>query len=306
VLRRSLLWAARQQWLRGSFASAPVTRGIVSRFVAGTDADEAIEVVRDLTGAGLQVSLDHLGEDTRDRRQATAARDAYLLLVDRLAVEGLAGGADLSVKLSALGQAVDPGLAEEHARSILAAATAASATVTVDMEDHTTTDATLSTVHRLRGDYPATGAVLQAYLYRTLDDSRRFAAAGSRVRLCKGAYDEPARVAYRRRRDVDRSFVRCLDVLLAGPGFPMIATHDPRLIRIAQRLVERYRRPPDSYEFQMLYGVRPDEQRRLAGLGGTVRVYVPYGDEWYGYLMRRIAERPANLAFFLRALVSRS
>jgi proline dehydrogenase len=174
------------------------------------------------------------------------------------------------------------------------------------MEDHTTTDSTLEVLRELRRDFPWVGAVLQSYLHRTESDCRDLAYAGSRVRLCKGAYREPESVAFQKRIDVDRSYVRCLRVLLEGDGFPMIATHDPRLISIASALIDRTDRAQGTYEFQMLYGIRPQEQRRLAGSGETVRVYVPYGDEWYGYLMRRLAERPANIAFFLRALASTS
>ena len=174
------------------------------------------------------------------------------------------------------------------------------------MEDHTTTDSTLRILAEVRKDFPATGAVLQSYLRRTEADCRDLATAGSRVRLCKGAYEEPATVAYKDRAEVDKSYVRCLTILMAGAGRPMVATHDPRLIAIAQDRAAANDRPIDSYEFQMLYGIRPNEQRRLAELGHPVRVYTPYGVDWYGYFMRRLAERPANVAFFLRALATRS
>ena len=174
------------------------------------------------------------------------------------------------------------------------------------MEDHTTTDRTLATLRTLRQEFPSTGAVVQAYLHRTEADCRTLAYEGSRVRLCKGAYKEPETVAFQDRLDVDKSYVRCLKVLLAGQGYPMIATHDPRMIEIASSLASRYGRAKGTYEFQMLYGIRPDEQLRLVGTGATVRVYVPYGQEWYGYLMRRLAERPSNLGFFARSLVSTS
>jgi proline dehydrogenase len=268
-----------------------------------------VRVTRELTDQGLAVSLDHLGEDTTDAAQAATITKAYCTLLDRLAGEGLAGRAEFSVKLSAVGQAL-PGdgerIALEHAREICASAQQAGTTVTLDMEDHTTTDSTLSILRGLRADFPATGAVLQAYLRRTEGDCRDLAYAGSRVRLCKGAYDEPASVAFPDQHDVDLSYVRCLNVLLAGPGYPMIATHDPRLIAIADERARWYNRARGGYEFQLLYGVRPDEQLRLAAAGETVRVYVPYGGQWYGYLMRRLAERPANVTFFLRSLVSRS
>ena len=174
------------------------------------------------------------------------------------------------------------------------------------MEDHTTTDSTLSIVRELRRDYPWLGAVLQAYLYRTEDDCRELADEGSRIRLCKGAYAEPASVAHPDANEIDKAYVRCLKILMAGSGYPMVATHDPRLVEIAVALAEREQRAKDTFELQMLYGIRPSEQARLAELGHTVRVYVPYGTDWYGYLVRRLAEKPANVRFFAHSLVSRT
>jgi proline dehydrogenase len=173
------------------------------------------------------------------------------------------------------------------------------------MEDHATTDQTLDTLLRLRGDFPTTGAVLQAYLRRTEGDCRELSTVGSRVRLCKGAYKEPESVAFQSSVDVDKSYVRCLNILMSGTGYPMVATHDPRLIAIAEDRAKWFDRASDEFEFQMLYGVRPDEQRRLVAEGYQVRVYLPYGTQWYGYLMRRLAERPSNVAFFARALTSK-
>jgi proline dehydrogenase len=215
---------------------------------------------------------------------------------------------EVSVKLSAVGQAL-PGdghaIALEHVRKICTAAKAVSATVTLDMEESHTVDSTLAILAELRSDFPETAAVLQACLYRTEADCRALAVTGSRVRLCKGAYDEPASVAYREHAEVDKSYVRCLNVLLAGDGYPMFATHDPRLIAIARERAKYYGKGLGQFEYQMLYGIRPEEQRRLARTGHTVRVYVPYGEAWYGYLMRRLAERPANVGFFLRSLVTK-
>lgn len=259
-----------------------------------------------LTDSGLQVTLDYLGEDTLDIEQANATRDAYVELLQQLAEHGLAAQCEVSVKLSAVGQALPEGgprIATDNAARICEAAQAAGTCVTLDMEDHTTTDLTLEALRELRADHPETGAVLQAYLRRTPADCRDLAGAGSRIRLCKGAYDEPESVALRDRGEVDRAYIRCLKILLDGAGYPMIATHDDRLIQIAEALVVRYDRAPDSYEFQMLYGVRGGEQRRLADAGHTMRVYVPYGNEWYGYLVRRMAERPANLMLGVRAIL---
>jgi proline dehydrogenase len=305
VLRAALLTASRNARVRRLVETAPVSRDVVRRFVAGTTTDDAVRVSSTLADSGLTVSLDHLGEDTTEIGHADATTKAYLTLLRRLGEIGLAARAEVSVKLSAVGQALDQSLALDNARAICEAAAAANTTVTIDMEDHTTTDSTLAVVHELRRDFPWTGAVLQAYLHRTEGDCRDLATEGSRVRLCKGAYKEPESVAFQSRSEVDRSYVRCLRTLIAGGGYPMFATHDPRLISIAGTLVQRSGRPKGSYEYQMLYGIRPNEQLRLAGQGETMRIYVPYGDEWYGYLMRRLAERPANVGFFLRALATK-
>jgi proline dehydrogenase len=308
VLRRLLLSMSRSARTRRLVERAPVSRSVVARFVAGTTTEDAVASARTLVGKGLLASMDHLGEDILRVEQAADTRDAYLRLLKLLADEGLTAGVEVSVKLSAVGQAL-PGdgekLALDNAHAICESARAAGTTVTLDMEDHTTTDSTLAILRELRADFPETGAVLQAYLHRTEGDCRDLSYAGSRVRLCKGAYKEPDSVAFQGRLDVDRAYVRALRVLMAGDGYPMVATHDPRLVTIAEELVRRTGRAQDSYEFQMLYGIRPNEQERLAAQGHRMRVYVPYGDEWYGYLVRRIAERPANLAFFLRSVVTK-
>ncbi len=305
MLRSLILAAAGNETVKKAVAGAPISREVVSRFVAGEGIDDAIRAARELAEDGLAVSLDHLGEDTTDLAQAVAATETYIGLLERLAAEHLTPAAEVSIKLSAIGQNVDPGFAVDRAREVCAAAERAGTTVTLDMEDHTTTDSTLEILELLRKDFPGTGAVVQSYLRRTEGDCFALASAGSRVRLCKGAYAEPEEVAYHEKHDVDLSYVRCLNVLMAGKGQPMVATHDPRLIAIAAERAARYGRMPESWEYQMLYGCRPTEQRRLVELGHTVRVYVPFGQEWYGYLMRRLAERPANVSFFLRAVATK-
>ncbi len=308
MLRQPLLMLARSDKVKNLVASMPVSSGIVSRYVPGESTGNAVEATHELIESGLHVTLDFLGEDTLDREQADATVAAYVGLLDALSERGLARNAEVSVKLSAVGQAL-PGdgekIALDNARTICRAARNAGTTVTLDMEDHTTTDSTLAALHELRKDFPETGAVLQAYLHRTEADCRDLAYEGSRVRLCKGAYNEPDSVAFQERHEVDKSYVRCLKVLMAGQGYPMVASHDPRMVDIAGALATRHGRAQGSYEYQMLYGIRPDEQRRLAEAGEKVRVYVPYGQEWYGYLMRRLAERPSNLTFFVRSLLSK-
>jgi proline dehydrogenase len=302
-----LLAAARSDSIRRVVSAAPVTRPVVDRFIAGERLDQAMATVRSLAGRGLEVTLDHLGEDVTDRTEALRARDAYLALAEALREAGLGVRAEMSVKLSAFGQALPGGddIAYANVLPVVEAAAEAGTTVTLDMEDHTTVDSTLAILAALRERFPATGAVLQSYLYRTEDDCRALAGEGSRVRLVKGAYKEPASVALQDKREVDRAYVRCLRILMAGEGYPMIGSHDPRMVAIAQELARGAGRKPDEYEFQMLYGIRTAEQERLAGTGHRMRVYVPYGTDWYGYFMRRLAERPANLAFFLRSLATR-
>jgi proline dehydrogenase len=308
LLRQPLLLLARSGSVKKLVSSMPISSGIVASYVPGETTEDAVEATARLVGEGMTVTLDFLGEDTVDVEHADATVAAYLDLLAQLSAQGLARKAEVSVKLSAIGQALpDKGhkVALENARAICRAARNAGTTVTLDMEDHTTIDSTLTILRELRKDFPETGAVLQAYLHRTEADCRALAHEGSRVRLCKGAYKEPESVAYQDRIEVDKSYVRCLKVLMGGQGYPMIASHDPRLIDIAGALATRYDRTQGSYEFQMLYGIRPDEQQRLAEAGEKVRVYVPYGTEWFGYLMRRMAERPSNLALFLRSLVSK-
>jgi proline dehydrogenase len=311
VLRRILLAASDSGRMRQLVTTAPVARGVVARYVAGDEAADAVTVAGRLRAAALLVSLDHLGEDTRDARQAEAATGEYTALLARLATAGLTAGgaAEVSVKPTAVGLGLaDHGekTATENISRICAAASAAGTTVTVDMEDHSHVDATLRIVRGLRAEFPGLGCVIQSQLRRSADDCAALAAPGSRVRLCKGAYNAPQDVAFTSRAEVDRSYVRCLRVLLRGDGYPMLATHDPRLIEIAAAQAYLTGRGPGDFEYQMLYGIRPAEQRRLAAGGARMRVYLPYGSDWYGYLVRRLAERPANLAFFARSLATRS
>jgi len=306
MLRHAILTASRSPRAEQFVRSAPISRDVVRRFVAGETELAAVQSCQALVADGLHVSLDRLGEDTLDAGQAETTVKAYVGLLGQLVDAGLAAATEVSVKLSAVGQALDESLAFDNAAVICDAAASAGTTVTLDMEDHTTTDSTLAILRSLRADFPTTGAVIQSYLHRSEADCRDLAYPGSRVRLCKGAYREPETVAFQSRADVDASYLRCLSVLMAGDGYPMVASHDPAMISAAGRLAHDAGRGPGSFEYQMLYGVRPAEQRRLAAGGDRVRVYVPYGDEWYGYLMRRLAERPANLKFFARSLLTRS
>jgi proline dehydrogenase len=309
VLQKALLAASRRPGLRRAVTGNRATRTVVDRFVAGETLDQALVAVRGLTADGIAVTLDHLGEDVTDRAEALRTRDAYLRALEALAPLGLGRAAEVSMKLSACGQGLPVGghdFALETVRPVVEAASAIGTTVTLDMEDHTTVDSTLAVLADLRKEHPGTGAVLQAMLYRTEDDAKALATTGSRVRLVKGAYNEPPTVAYQKKKDVDAAYARCLELLMTGPGYPMVGSHDPAVIARAHELAAQHSRAADSWEVQMLYGIRPDEQRRLAAAGTTVRAYVPYGVDWYAYFMRRLAERPANVAFFLRSLATKS
>jgi proline dehydrogenase len=316
VLRKALMAAAASERVREAVMGTSAARAIVERYVAGESSEDAVAVARALRSDGLLVTLDYLGEDATDAQRAAATAAQYVHLLGKLAAEGLTegGAVEVSVKPTAVGlllgtdgpsapNAIGERIATEHLERIVTAAADAGTTVTIDAEDHRTTNAGLRIANSLRLRFPSVGTVVQAALRRTEADVRALAMPGTRVRLCKGAYAEPVSEAFDARHDVDKSFARCLRVLMAGPGYPMIATHDPRLIAITRSL--GLPRPPGSFEYQMLFGVRPDEQRRLAAAGAQVRVYVPYGGDWYPYLVRRLAERPSNLALFLRSLASR-
>ncbi|MEU3753743.1 proline dehydrogenase family protein [Streptomyces olivoreticuli] len=302
-----LLAASRSDAIRRLVSAAPGTKQVVARFIAGETLDQVIPIVKDAAAEGLEVTLDVVGEDITTVEQSYAARDAYLELVDRLKELDLGARAEMSVKLSMFGQALEGGheLALANVRPVVEAAAAIGTTVTLDAEDHTTLDSMFAIHEELRRDFPQTGCVIQAYLFRTEDDARRLAAAGSRVRIVKGAYKEPASVAYQDKAEIDKAFVRIVKILMAGEGYPMIGSHDPRLIAISQELARQAGRKLDEYEFQMLYGIRSEEHVRLAAEGHRMRVYTAYGTDWYGYFMRRLAEKPANLLFFARSILTK-
>lgn len=308
-LRQSLTAVASSGPIKRLITSAPISTGIVADYVPGTTTDVALKAAERVIADGLHATINCLGEDATDPADVEATVSTYLGLLNDLHARGLARRTEVSVKLSALGLALpDPEAAEiarANARRIAAAAQRAGTMITIDMEQASAIDETLLTLRELRTEFPETGVALLAYLHRTEADCRALSFEGSRIRLCKGAYAERAEVAFQSRLDVDRSFVRCLKVLMSGQGYPMVATHDPRMIQIAASLASRHGRSRGSYEFQMLYGIRPDEQKRLAKAGDSARIYIPYGDNWYGYLMRRLVERPENLSFVAKSLTSK-
>ena len=313
TVRPAILTVSRSDGVRRAAQRLPVTNKVVHRFVPGETLDDIMNSVAALRSSGRLVSVDYLGEDVTDVGGAKATMRAYLELLSALAdrPDATHNGVrplEVSLKLSALGQALHRDgskVALENAHTICARAEPAGVWVTVDAEDHTTTDSTLSIAADLRAEYPWLGVVLQAYLRRTLGDCEHAAATGARIRLCKGAYDEPVSVAYRDAEEVTDSYLRCLRVLMAGSGYPMVASHDPVIVEAATVLADEYGRGAERYEHQMLYGINDDVQRRLTRAGSRLRVYVPFGAQWYGYFMRRLAERPANLAFFMHALTQR-
>ena len=263
MLRRALLAASASTRLRQLITTAPQTRAIVEKYVAGETADDAVRVTRALRAAGLLVTLDYLGEDTKDPAQAAAVTDEYIQLAGKLGAEGLTqgGAAEISVKPTAVGLFLGTRTAKENISRICAAAREAGTTVTLDAEEFAAIEPTLRIAAELRAEYGDLGCVIQACLRRSEADCRALAGYGTRVRLCKGAYTEPESVAFTSRRDIDTSYARCLRALMNGSGYPMLATHDPRLIEITTSLALLTGRAPDSFEYQMLYGIRPAEQR---------------------------------------------
>jgi proline dehydrogenase len=303
MLKATLLKAAGSPSLKRLVTRNAVARRVAGRFIAGDTLDEAELAIRRLNQRGIPVALDYLGENTESEAQARESAGAYLAALDRIQESGL--DANISVKLTAMGLDLRRELALEEATRVAARGKEVGAMVGVDMESNAYVDRTLDIVEALKGSYDNVGVCLQAYLYRTRDDLDRLNRAGVPVRLVKGAYQEPAEVAYPQKASVDGAFARLLDTLVRANPYPMVATHDPALVRLTKTLVAKHRRDRDSFEFQMLYGVRRDLQEQVVAEGYRLRVYVPYGTQWFPYFMRRLAERPANLYFFASNLVRR-
>lgn len=301
VFGRSLVAAADSAPVRGLVTGTRAGRVLARRFVAGETLDQAIAAAKDLNRAGMYVSLDLLGEEVTERSAVDAAVAGYEACLGRIASDRVAG--NISIKLTQLGLAFDPDLASAGLDRLAKAASGQGLTVTIDMEDSHYTSATVDIYEQVQRRHSNLGLALQAYLYRTPADLDRLTSLGGHLRLCKGAYVEPPDIAYTAKHDVDAAYARLLEALMsAGQTKPAIATHDSRLIDLTRRLASKRSGP---FEFQMLYGIRPGLQRELVAAGFEMRIYVPYGAAWYPYLVRRLAERPANLGFFLRSVVSR-
>jgi proline dehydrogenase len=306
MIRAGLLWLSEQPHIFHFVRTNGLARRFAARFVAGETVESGVAALQELNAAGITASLDLLGEAVHNAAEARAARDTYVRTLARISAAGAA--AHVSVKLTQMGLDIDPTLCVDNLRAIIARAKADGSFVRIDMEQSDYTERTLQLFRqRFHPEFAnAVGVVLQSYLRRTERDVEQMIALDARVRLCKGAYKEPDTVAFPSKRDVDANYVRCMERLLLGGNYPAIATHDVRILEHAKRFARDKGIPPGRFEFQMLYGVRRDLQLALKRQGYNVRVYVPFGTQWYPYLMRRLAERPANVAFLLGNVVRES
>jgi proline dehydrogenase len=308
MLRAFLLYLSRATWAQKLVVNWPLARSVARRFVAGETEDDVVGAIRKLNEVGITATVDVLGESITEVSEARRTADAYVSLIERIPNEKL--DAFVSIKLTALGLDVDPQVCRENVLKILQAARERKINVAVDMEDHTYTDRTLDLVREFRAEgFKNVQAVVQAYLYRTGEDVAALAEEGVDVRLCKGAYKEPAEVAYPKKADTDAAYIQhaktLLDATRNGGGYPGLATHDEEIIKQVQTYVNEKSISRDKFEFQMLHGIKTDVQKKLVADGYHLRVYVAFGTAWYGFFMRRLAERPANLWFFMSNILRR-
>ena len=301
MMRHFFLFLSSQKGLRRWMERSPLSKKFTRRFVAGEQLDDALAVLEHLQREKIWATLDHLGENVTSVEEAAASRDSYLQALARIEDRGLPS--TVSIKLTQFGLDFSPQACLENVRQLAAKAKAMGSRVEIDMESSAYTDRTLEVVARVHEEFGCTRSVIQAYLLRSAADVDRLNSLGIPVRLCKGAYDEPAAVAFAEKREVDRSYLALMKTLLDHGTYPAIATHDERIIGEAFRYARERRLAPERFEFQMLYGIRRDLQRRIVDLGYRLRLYVPYGAAWYPYFMRRLAERPANVWFLLRNLL---
>ena len=300
-LRRTILYLAAHKSLRNWMETSPAARRLSRRFVAGSSLKDALSVVRRLHEEGITATLDYLGENVKTLTEAAACRDKYLAMLEALKAEGL--DPNVSLKLTQFGLDLDESACQENVEKLVCAAAGMDGFVRIDMESSVYTDRTLGLVRRLHAKHPSCGTVIQAYLRRSADDIRVLERERIRVRLCKGAYLEPPEFAFQRKSEVDANYLMLAKELLATGEYPAIATHDEPMIRAIEKHAAAGGVARDGFEFQMLYGIRRDLQRWLVAEGYRLRVYVPFGEAWYPYFMRRLAERPANLLFLLRNLL---
>jgi proline dehydrogenase len=301
MLRSFLLYLSEREAPQKLLLRSSWGRRLAARFIAGETLEDAMRAVRRLIAGGFSVTLDYLGESVQQARQAEEACQVYLSILDRLVAEGIQS--HISVKLTQLGLAIDEELARRHLEAICQRAAQYRNFVRVDMESSAYTDATLRVFRAVNAPRHVLGIVIQSYLYRSEKDVEELLKDGARIRLCKGAYKEPPELAFPRKADVDRNYIKLMEMMLRSGHYHAIATHDPRMIASTQAFARAHGIGVDRFEFQMLYGIRRQLQRELLRQGYRVRVYVPYGKQWYAYFMRRLAERPANLLFLLRNLL---
>ena len=297
MLKDTLLYLAQNERLRDFVIQNRITRSASRRFVAGEVLDDAIQVTHELNKRGIQVALDLLGENVADEHEARKSTSNYINAINLVQRTDL--DANISVKLTALGLDISRELCEENLRAILERGRELNIFVCIDMEASEYTAQTIEIAREAQKHYDQVGTVIQSYLYRSVEDIEQLVEQGVRIRLVKGAYKEPQSVAFQEKSDVDQNYVRLMRILLARGNFPAIATHDPAIIDAACTYIRDRGISKDAFEFQMLYGVRRDLQEKLVKQGYNMRVYVPYGSQWYPYLMRRMAERPANLMFVM-------
>ncbi|MDZ4798285.1 MAG: proline dehydrogenase family protein [Bryobacteraceae bacterium] len=299
-MRGAFLYLSRQQNVRRFMETSPQAQGLTSRFIAGLHLEDGLRVAKELQARGVMTSLDHLGENVRTEAEAVAAKRQYLAALDRIAAAALS--ATVSMKVTSLGLDVSEELCRANTDELMSRAQSTGSRVECDMEDSGYTDRTLALVHEMHSKYASTRAVIQAYLYRSEADIEELNRRGIPVRLCKGAYREPAAVAWPDKVDVDRNYVKLMNAVLERGSYPAIATHDEAIVGQCFEFVRTRGIGPERFEFQMLYGVRRKLQQQIVARGFRLRLYVPYGDAWYPYFMRRLAERPANVLFLARSL----
>jgi proline dehydrogenase len=301
VLRRPILYLSRHKALRNWVETSPSARRLSSRFVAGSQLSDALDVCRRIRADGITATLDYLGENVKTLDEAAACRDTYLRILQAMQAAGIEP--NVSIKLTQFGVDLSESVCGENVAALVKAAAAAGGFVRIDMESSQYTDRALALVTRLHREYGACGIVIQAYLRRSVRDIAFLETERIRVRLCKGAYLETPAVAFEAKAQVDRNYLELARSMLTTGEYPAIATHDERIIGAVEDFVKSQAISRDRFEFQMLYGINRDLQRRLVQEGYRLRIYIPFGEAWYPYFMRRLAERPANLLFFLRHLL---
>lgn len=301
ITRAAILYLSKQNRLKDLLSSVAGFKQITRRFIAGENIDDAINAIRELNQLGITASFDHLGESISSEAEAAAEVREYLRVLNKIEDSGI--NSNVSVKLTQLGLDIDEALCLSNAQRIIEEAARHNNFVRIDMEDSSKTEATLRVFRALRAEYPNVGIVIQAYLYRSEQDIKDLLSMGARIRLCKGAYQEPPELAFPKKADVDANFIKLMQMLLQSGIYHGIATHDEKMITATKEFAAREKIGLDKFEFQMLFGVRRDLQVKLRQQGYGMRTYVPYGEYWYPYFMRRLAERPANIWFVLKNML---